>query len=275
MKKFIHMGFIYKITNKINGDLYIGQTKSTIEKRFKQHIKASKKNSNNHFHNAINKYGADNFIVEEIESVLNEYLNDREVYWINYYKEKGEATYNTAGGGYNSPFFYKTDEEKSSIAKKSYESFLKNHTEDEILEINKKKSMCGKDNPNFGGSEKHKNGCIEYYKNNKDAHKGKNNPFYGKTHSEETKNKIRNALIGNKNNNQKGERNNNYGKHGSNSSNHKEVVIAFPDGTRKEFGSRKELGEYFGYSNGNKPPMNKILSSKKFPILNGAVVTYK
>ena len=65
------MGFIYKITNKLNGDSYIGQTKSTIEKRFKQHIKASKKNSINHFHNAINKYGADNIVVKKIETVLN------------------------------------------------------------------------------------------------------------------------------------------------------------------------------------------------------------
>ena len=41
-----------------------------------------------------------------------------------------------------------------------------------------------------------------------------------------------------------------------------------------DFETRKQLGEYFGYSNGNKPPMNKILVSKKFPKINGAIVNY-
>ena len=33
------MGYIYKITNIINGKLYIGQTKKTIEERFQTHLK--------------------------------------------------------------------------------------------------------------------------------------------------------------------------------------------------------------------------------------------
>ena len=36
------MGYIYKITNKVNGKIYIGQTVKTVEKRFQQH----KNNSN-------------------------------------------------------------------------------------------------------------------------------------------------------------------------------------------------------------------------------------
>jgi len=36
------MGYIYKITNILNGKIYIGQTVKTIEKRFNQH----KNNSN-------------------------------------------------------------------------------------------------------------------------------------------------------------------------------------------------------------------------------------
>ena len=37
------MGFIYKVTNNINQKVYIGQSVFSIEKRFKEHIRDSKK----------------------------------------------------------------------------------------------------------------------------------------------------------------------------------------------------------------------------------------
>lgn len=116
---------------------------------------------------------------------------------------------------------------------------------------------------------------MNYHINNPGIFNGSENPFYGKHHSEETKKILSEKLLGNKNHPQNGENNTNYGKRGIESSNHKEVSIIFSNGESMSFGSRKELGEYFGYSNGNKPPMNKILKSKKFPILNGAIVIYK
>ena len=83
-------GFIYKITNKVNGKSYIGQTRYTIEFRWKQH---QHKKDNTYFHNAIRKYGADNFIVEKLEECNIEDLNEREIYYI--------AKYNTFKDGYN------------------------------------------------------------------------------------------------------------------------------------------------------------------------------
>ena len=83
-------GYIYKITNKVNGKSYIGQTRYTIEFRWRQHLH---KKDNTYFHNAIRKYGADNFIVEKLEECNIEDLNEREIYYI--------AKYNTFKDGYN------------------------------------------------------------------------------------------------------------------------------------------------------------------------------
>lgn len=83
-------GYIYKITNKVNGKSYIGQTRYTIEFRWRQHLH---KKDNTYFHNAIKKYGVDNFIVEKLEECNIEDLNEKEIYYI--------AKYNTFKDGYN------------------------------------------------------------------------------------------------------------------------------------------------------------------------------
>lgn len=82
------MGFIYKVTNNINGKVYIGQSIFEIHKRFKEHLSDSNKpsNSSRPFYNAINKYGKENFSIELIEEVDNDYLNDREKFWILKYR---------------------------------------------------------------------------------------------------------------------------------------------------------------------------------------------
>lgn len=66
---------IYKITNLINGNIYIGQSKDP-ETRFKQHING---NNPSLIHLAIKKYGEENFSFEIIEKDIKNY-NDREKY---------------------------------------------------------------------------------------------------------------------------------------------------------------------------------------------------
>lgn len=95
------MGFIYKITNLINKKVYIGQTVNTVEQRFIEHksqYKAGRYSSSRPLYNAFEKYGIDNFIIEEIEQIPNDLLNEREKYWIKYYNSYYEGYNATLGG---------------------------------------------------------------------------------------------------------------------------------------------------------------------------------
>lgn len=77
------MGFIYKITNDINGKLYIGKTELLDpEKRWKEHLSDYKKDRNEKrpLYLAMKKYGEEHFHFEIIEETNNS--EEREKYWI-------------------------------------------------------------------------------------------------------------------------------------------------------------------------------------------------
>lgn len=86
------MPYIYKIMNDINNKIYIGKTSlPSIEDRFKDHIKDSKKWKNTPddlkekrpLYEAFYKYGIEHFFIEKIEDVKDdEEANIREKYWI-------------------------------------------------------------------------------------------------------------------------------------------------------------------------------------------------
>lgn len=89
----MYEGYIYCITNKVNGKKYIGQTTATIKKRMSQHFSKSKQRKYA-IYLAIQKYGKENFIIEEIEKIesynkeeLIELLNDKEIYYIKKYHD--------------------------------------------------------------------------------------------------------------------------------------------------------------------------------------------
>lgn len=95
------MGYIYKVTNTVNGKAYVGQTRRTIEQRWKQHVYNSFNEApynKGPFHCAIKKYGVDAFIVEELEECKNEDLDEREMHWIKYLDTLRNG-YNATTGG--------------------------------------------------------------------------------------------------------------------------------------------------------------------------------
>jgi len=86
---------IYKIENKINHMIYIGQS-IDIENRFSQH----RTNKNDYdIHVALREFGIDNFTFDIIELCNENKLNEREIYWISYYKCQKPNGYNCTPGG--------------------------------------------------------------------------------------------------------------------------------------------------------------------------------
>lgn len=121
------MAYIYKITNSINGKIYIGKTSQTIEERFKEHCRDSKRRLKEHrpLYFAMNKYGIENFSVEEIEQCEDSEAEEREIYWIDAYDSYRKG-YNATIGGDGKPCIdrdlviktYKEEQNQTKTAEK-------------------------------------------------------------------------------------------------------------------------------------------------------------
>lgn len=88
---------IYKYENKLNGKVYIGLS-SNIERRYQQHLTASRSDIASGIDKAIQIYGIDNFDFEVVELCNEEELDEREIYWISYYDSYHNGYNRTIGG---------------------------------------------------------------------------------------------------------------------------------------------------------------------------------
>ena len=172
-KKYI----VYLHKNKINNKVYIGQTCQNPEKRWN---KGKGYSTSPRFYQAIQKYGWDNF--EHLilfENLTLDKANDIEQQLISLYNSTNdEFGYNINSGGKN---FSHSEETKRKISEAN------------------KISQKGKIH-----SEEWKNLMSEKFS-------GEGNPFYGKQHTNETKEKISQALKGSRS----GEEHPFYGRHHS------------------------------------------------------------
>lgn len=92
---------IYKIENKINHKVYIGQSRDLHERRL-GHLCGLRNGNhyNKHLQASVNKYGINNFSFTVIEECDKDKLNDREIYWIAKYDSMNNSKgYNREGGG--------------------------------------------------------------------------------------------------------------------------------------------------------------------------------
>ena len=89
---------IYKFTSKITGMSYIGQS-IQLEKRYQDHINEAQQNRrNSKWYQALREQGIDNFEYTILEECKPAELNQREIYWINYYNSYHNGYNSTPGG---------------------------------------------------------------------------------------------------------------------------------------------------------------------------------
>lgn len=121
----MYQGFIYGITCKVTNKMYIGQTTTTVEKRLSRHFRlAFTKCSNFSIHQAMRKYGIENFQIEELERVcaktaedLVSDLNTLEKFYIAYYNTRHEG-YNMTDGGEGFTGYIHSENEKKKFLNK-------------------------------------------------------------------------------------------------------------------------------------------------------------
>ena len=89
---------IYKLTDQITGQSYIGQSVN-VQERIRTHIKTALTygKASNKLYQAMQKDGLYNFTFEILEEVPRSDLNDREAYWIGFYKTKEFGLNGTKG----------------------------------------------------------------------------------------------------------------------------------------------------------------------------------
>lgn len=153
---------IYQIRNLVNNKIYIGSSEN-FYLRYRSHFYELDKNNhrNDKLQRAYNKYGKNNFIFEVIEHTKNKgKLLEREQYWID--------KLNVVKNGYNI----------QPIAGKIK---ITNEIRDK---------MRGKTPWNKGKTGIYTKETLQKMKDNASNRIGNKNSFYGKKHSEKTKNLI-------------------------------------------------------------------------------------
>jgi group I intron endonuclease len=203
---------IYKLTNKINGLSYIGQTIKNLNQRISQHLIPKK----NYISNAIKKYGIESFDISIIDQAENQdILNEKEEYWISYYNTVCPHGYNLTYGGNQSIRSERTRRKMSESkqgkprlresVRKMVETRKQNGTYRPSEETcnKRRKNWLGEKNPSKNPEvikkiieTRRKNGWLknpeETHKRMSKALKGKSSGFKGKHHSEDSKQKMKN-----------------------------------------------------------------------------------
>lgn len=97
-------GFIYIIKNTINNKVYIGQTRTSVNQRWSEHLRHAKY-GDQVINRAMRKYGIDKFYIETLEICDIKVLDEREMYYIDLYNSTDKSKgYNVSLGG-NTPKF--------------------------------------------------------------------------------------------------------------------------------------------------------------------------
>ena len=137
---------VYKITNNVNGKVYIGQS-INIKNRWKDHIYALNRNDSSCtlLQRAWNKYKQNNFCFEILELCSEEELDDVEIKYIELYDSINNGYNIEKGGNENKRLSEETRQKLSASAKERLSDPTKNpmydkhHTDETKVKISASK----------------------------------------------------------------------------------------------------------------------------------------
>ena len=142
---------IYKATNNITGESYIGYTTKGLEGREgrkSRHKGSADREDGFYFQRAIKKYGWNNFRWFLLESNITDFtlLKQLEIYWIKEFDTKYPNGYNLTNGGDGTLGFHHTKESKRKMseAKKGKITWMKGkkHTEESKRKMGESHKGC-------------------------------------------------------------------------------------------------------------------------------------
>lgn len=175
------MNDVYLITDTINHKFYVGVTCQGYLHRYRDHINSAKNGSAVLLHEAMRKYGYNNFKVELLESnVPDSKIASRERYYIRKYHSYylDDCGYNMTHGGCGVAGYHHTE-----LSKQKMRESMKHIKFSESRNQKISEALRGK----------HK--TLEHRRALSSARLGRfhgeDNPFYNKHHSESTKSVLR------------------------------------------------------------------------------------
>lgn len=140
------MGYIYLITNVINGKQYVGQTvHADIETRWNQHRRKQKTMLGRCIYNAYVKHGIESFTFRIICICFDEACNELEAEYIKKFNTLVPNGYNLKEGGNNS----RHNEETRRLISQNRKGKGLNYVTEEMRRDRSVRFM-GEKNPNFG-----------------------------------------------------------------------------------------------------------------------------
>lgn len=155
--------FIYKVTNKMNGKVYIGKTVRSVDDRWAQHVSFAKIGGGcPYLGAAIRKYGSEAFEIEQLAQATNENeLGRLEMGFIQQFQShQREIGYNLTLGGEGITGHYHSPETKAKMSAKKR----------------------GENHPMFG---RHQSPSAR--QRISEHTRGNDNHFFGKTHTADSR----------------------------------------------------------------------------------------
>lgn len=189
--------FIYKITNLLNGKIYVGKTVQPLNKRFAKH-KISRPGYVSHITRAINKYGEDNFTIESIHNAKEgEDLFELEKYYIKLLGSRSPNGYNMTDGGEGNNGGVFPESAKKILRDKNLGKKLSKETKKKIGDSGRGKKRSEEFKIRLSESRKGVPRPPSVSKRTSEFMKG-HKYWVGKKHSEESKKKMSLAKLGKK-----------------------------------------------------------------------------